>query len=59
MHEPVTVEHLWFFLIGGLILCVFLFLLLPKLITFLDRWIDDKYQEEKKISDEKKNKSKH
>ncbi len=59
MHEPVAYENLWFFIIGGIILCGLLFFLSPKLINLLDRWIDGKYQEEKKSFDKNENKTKH
>lgn len=53
MHEPVTYENLWVFMIGGIIFCGLLFFLSPKLMNLFDKWIDGKYKEEKKLSDQK------
>ena len=47
MHEPVTYDNIWHFIIGAIILGGFLFFVSPKLINFLDRWVDRKSREKK------------
>jgi len=44
MHEPVSYDNVWLFLIGGIFLCGLLFFISPKLMSFLDNWIDGKNQ---------------
>ncbi len=49
MHEPVNYDYVWLFLIGGIILCGLLIFISPKLMNFLDKWIDGKNQKTEEI----------
>ena len=54
MHEPVTYDNVLYFIIGAIILCGLLFFVSPKLMNFLDKWVDrkdQKKQEAEKVTD--------
>lgn len=53
MHETVTFDNVWIAIIGAFILFVSLFFISPKLIRFLDAWIN---RENEEIEKSKKNK---
>ncbi|HMS43112.1 MAG TPA: hypothetical protein PKE69_22985 [Pyrinomonadaceae bacterium] len=49
MHEPVNYDYVWLFLIGGIILCGALFIVSPKLMSFLDKWGDERNQKTEEL----------
>lgn len=56
MHEPVNYDYVWFFLIGGIILGGLLFVVSPKLMNFLDKWVDAKNQKTEELKKDIKEK---
>ncbi len=53
MHESVIYDNVLYFIIGAIILCGLLFFVSPKLMNFLDEWVDRKNrekQEAKKVT---------
>lgn len=57
MHEHISYDNLWLFIIGAIILSGLLLFITPKLMNFLDRWVDGKYQKNEKPNDMKKSKA--
>jgi len=51
MHEPVSYENSWLFLVGGIFLLVLLIFFVPKLIKLLDAWIDGRSRKTEKTDE--------